>query len=103
MKTQDYFKVQFLGDDNRLALYPKKEIPNIHRIELLYDKNTYLLTDLNIIYAAEKRTYIKFKNLKTNQDLWQRHQKEPLDVQISKPDFRFIVPQGTRVNILSSK
>ena len=99
-KTEDYFKVQFLGDEKRLALYPKKEIPNIHRIEVLYDKTSYLLTDLNIIYAAQKRTHIKFKNLKTNQDLWQKHKKTPLDSQISQSDFRFNVPPGIKVNVI---
>ena len=96
-RLSDYFKVQFLGKEKNLALYPKKEIPNIHRIELIYSKKTFFLEGFRVIYTLQKTSTVLFSHIKTNQGLWKRHQITPLDPLISQEDFRFKVPSDVKI------
>lgn len=96
-KLEDYFKVQFLGKEKNLALYPKKEIPHIHRIELMYDKKTFLLKGFKVVYTLHKVSTVLFSHIKTNQGLWEKHKSIPLDPLISQDDFRFKVPSDVKI------
>lgn len=100
---QDYFKVQFLGKEKNLALYPKKEIPNIHRIELIYNKKTFLLEGFRVIYTLHKVSTVLFSDIKVNQELWKKHKSTPLDPLISQEDFRFKVPSDVKIQSFQSQ
>ncbi|MBI2026948.1 MAG: outer membrane lipoprotein carrier protein LolA [Deltaproteobacteria bacterium] len=92
----DTFYIQLFGK-NTLALYPRERIPDLHRVELIYDPQTYFMKSLNIVYRTEKITTITFSALKTNQDLHRIHKDKGLDPQISKTDFRFEGPKNIQV------
>ncbi|MBI2609252.1 MAG: outer membrane lipoprotein carrier protein LolA [Deltaproteobacteria bacterium] len=103
-KLEDYFVVQFLGkeDDKVLALYPKKKIPNVHRIELIYDFKTFLLMGLRIRYDLNKTTVVSFSDVKLNQKLFEKHKETSLHPLVGKEDFRFQTPSDVTLENLTS-